>query len=120
MDDAECEAMSQRVTDLKNDIHGHLRTHSEQMTQQGAQMVEHHSLLVKHIEHFQKHEKEEVIRHTQNIKSQDALIESMDNLSTSVSGVIEVYTTVNSLGKFLKWISGIVVILAGTWAYFHK
>lgn len=113
MDKDECNAMNQRITDMGSDVHGHIRTLSEKFDS-------HHDILTTHIEHFKNHEKEEIARHDQFIESQSLNTKAINDLTDSVAGVVEVYSTANSLGKFAKWISGFLLAAGVIWAYLTK
>jgi hypothetical protein len=111
MNEEECAAMNQRVTDVETDIHGHIRNLSDKFDG-------HHTMLTTHIEHFEKHEREEIVRHDQFIESQALNTSAINDLTTSVSGVVEVYNTTNAVGRFVKWFAGIAVVIASLIAYF--
>ena len=51
-------------------------------------------------------------------QEQDAA--SINKLVESTEGLIEAWNTANGVGKFLKWASGIVGVIAIGWGYFHK
>lgn len=113
MDSQECENMNQRITDMGADVHTHIRKLSDKFDT-------HHTMLTTHIDHFQKHEQDEIQRHDQFIESQSLNTKAINDLTNSVSGVVETYKTANSLGKFVKWSSGIVIGLGIIWTYFFK
>ena len=80
----------------------------------------HNNTLDSHIVDFVNHEAEEVHRHQQFLDSQTKNTEAITALTKSVSGVIEVYETANSLGKFIRWSASIVVAVASAVIYFNS
>jgi len=46
--------------------------------------------------------------------------EAITRLTKSVAGVIEVYRTANSLGRFIKWASGIAIAITTLLIYLEK
>lgn len=103
----DCEAMNQRI----NDVRGHVRVISDKFDK-------HHEILTTHIQHFNNHELEELTRHDQFIKSQALNTKAINDLTTSVSGIVEVYSTASSIGKFVKWMSSIAIGIGLIVAYF--
>ena len=109
----ECDAMNQRITDMGTDIHGHLRNLSDKFDS-------HHDILTNHIVKFDKHEKEEIARHSQFIESQALNTEAINKLSHSTEGLVEAWSTVGGVTKFIKWISGIVIAIVAAYSYYSK
>jgi len=105
----ECDAMNKRV----DNVHVHIRELSDKFDT-------HHEILATHIEHFKNHEKDEVERHNQFINSQTLNTKAINDLTVSVSGVVEVYSTTKSVGKFIRWASGTVLGIGALFVYFSK
>jgi len=110
---AELEEMRQRVSDIDTDLHGHIRNLSEQFE-------EHHEILTIHIEKFTQHEKEEIARHSQLIESQALNTEAINKLSISTEGLVEAWSTVGGVTKFIKWASGLVIAVVAFYTYYTK
>lgn len=111
-EDKEAE-MDKRISDIGNSVHIHLRTLS-------SKIDDHNGILLSHVERFYKHELEDIKRQGQIIESQTLNTKALTDLTASVSGVVEVYNTTHSMGKFIKWISGVVAAIVGLWMYYTK
>ena len=106
-------AMSKRISDIDKHVHHHLRALS-------SKLDDHHDILIGHMERFDRHELEDIKRQGQIIESQTLNTKALTDLTASVSGVVEVYNTTHSVGKFIKWISGVVAAIVGLWMYYTK
>jgi hypothetical protein len=102
--------MSRRIDDIEGSVHGQVR-------ELGGKLDKHNGVLEAHIAHFQAHEADEIQRHQQFLDSQTKNTEAITDLTKSVSGVVEAYETANSVGKFIRWISGIVIAAASVLIY---
>ena len=78
----------------------------------------HNHTLEAHMVDFVNHEAEEVYRHQQFLDSQTKNTAAITELTKSVAGVIEVYETASSLGRFIRWSAGIVISIATIILYF--
>ena len=59
-----------------------------------------------------------------DILARGQIQESIDALTTSISGLLQAWNTANGIGTFLKWLSGTAVAVAFGWQllkdYFTK
>ena len=108
--------MSQRI----DDIEGSVKVFHGQIRALGDKLDSHNDALERHVEHFNAHEAEQAHRHRQFLDAHTDNTEAITRLTKSVAGVIEVYQTANSLGRFVKWFSGIAIAVTTLLIYLEK
>lgn len=109
--------MSRRIDDIEDNVkvfHGQIRV-------LGDKLDNHNDSLARHVEHFNAHEIEQASRHKQFLEAHTDNTAAITKLTQSVAGVIEVYQTANSVGKFVKWLSGIAAaVMAVIYMYMER
>jgi len=108
--------MSQRIVDIE----GNLESFHGQIKALGDKLDDHNDALERHVGHFNAHEIEQAHRHKQFLDAHTENTEAITKLTKNVAGVIEVYQTANSLGRFVKWFSGIAIAVTTLLIYLEK
>ena len=109
-----------KVNQRIDDIEGSVKVFHGQIRALGDKLDTHNDALERHVEHFTIHEAEQAHRHKQFLDAHTDNTEAINKLTKSVAGVIEVYETANSLGRFIKWASGIAIAIATLLIYFER
>ena len=114
----ELEELKAEVRTKHTDIHQHIRELRTDFSGMRVDMTEHAEAFIQHTEHFAQHEEEEIMRHHTYIETQQANTLAINKLVKSTEGLIEAWTTANSLARFVKWSSGIIIAIVALYAIF--
>lgn len=69
-----------------------------------------HRRLDDHLIDYRDHVADDLLKHDRQDRMHDQNMEAIRALTRSTQGVVDVYTTVDRVQKFAKWVAGFAVI----------